>query len=101
MNQLIPIIGDSLPSGVWRILAGCATIEFFNSELRQKNDQIIELQHQSAGAITGGDSFVEMALEVPDVTPGAVAMPVSTGPNSEVEWEDKPIPRLLRSNNGA
>jgi hypothetical protein len=47
----------------------------FNSELRQKNDQIIELQQQSAGAITGGDSFAEMVLEVPDVTTGAVAMP--------------------------
>jgi hypothetical protein len=48
----------------------------FNSELRQKNDQIIELQHQSAGAITGGDSFAEMVLQVPDVTTGAVAMPI-------------------------
>lgn len=48
----------------------------FNSELRQKNDKIIELQQQSAGAITGGDSFAEMVLEVPDITTGAVALPV-------------------------
>lgn len=48
----------------------------FNSELRQKNDKIIELQQQSAGAITGGDSFAEMVLQVPDATTGAVAMPI-------------------------
>jgi hypothetical protein len=60
-------------SGVRRSLAGSATID---SELRQKNDQIIALQQQSAGAITGGDSFAEMVLEVRDVTTGAVAMPV-------------------------
>lgn len=48
----------------------------FNSELRQKNDQIIELQQQSAGAITGGNSFAEMVLQVPDVTTGAVALPM-------------------------
>jgi hypothetical protein len=54
-------------------LAGSAIID---SELRQKNDQIIALQQQSAGAITGGDSFAEMVLEVRDVTTGAVAMPV-------------------------
>jgi hypothetical protein len=48
----------------------------FNSGLRQKNDKIIELQQQSAGAITGGDSFAEMAIRVPDVTTGALALPI-------------------------
>ena len=50
----------------------------FNAELRQKNDKIIELQHQSAGAITGGDSFAETAsvvlqwteVSVGSLTPG-------------------------------
>jgi hypothetical protein len=58
--------------GVWQAMRQSN----FNSELRQKNDQIIALQQQSAGAITGGDSFAEMVLEVRDVTTGAVAMPV-------------------------
>src|SRR5664279_1105941 len=48
----------------------------FNSELRRKNDKIIELQQESAGAITGGGSFAEMGLQVPDVTTGVVALPV-------------------------
>lgn len=48
----------------------------FNSELRQKNDKIIELQQQSAGAITGGDSFAEMVIQVPDIATGALALPM-------------------------
>ncbi len=47
----------------------------FNSELRQKNDTIIELQQQNAGAITGGNSFAEMVIQVPDVATAAVALP--------------------------
>jgi hypothetical protein len=46
--------------GVWQAMRQSN----FNSELRQKNDQIIALQQQSAGAITGGDSFAEMVLAV-------------------------------------
>jgi hypothetical protein len=48
----------------------------FNSELRQKNEKIIDLQQQNAGAITGGDSFAEMVLQVPDTTTCAVALPI-------------------------
>jgi hypothetical protein len=48
----------------------------FNSELRLKNDEIIRLQQENAGAITGGDSFAEMGIMVPDVATGALAQPI-------------------------
>lgn len=47
----------------------------FNFELRKKNDEIIRLQQQSAGAITGGDSFAEMFLEFRNSTTGPIAVP--------------------------
>jgi hypothetical protein len=36
----------------------------FNAELREKNEEIARLQQENAGAITGGDSFCWMALQV-------------------------------------
>ncbi len=63
------------------VLAACGGFwqavrqSYFNSELRQKNDEIIRLQQESAGTITGGDSFAEMVISVPDIATGAVAIP--------------------------
>lgn len=48
----------------------------FNSQIREKNSEIIRLQQESFGAITGGDSFAEMAIQIPDPKTGAVAMPL-------------------------
>jgi hypothetical protein len=50
----------------------------FNIEIRKKNEEIALLQKQSADAITGGDSFAELAFRVLDRSgnmPNAHTMP--------------------------
>jgi hypothetical protein len=47
----------------------------FNAEIRQKNEQIISLQRDNTSAITGGDSFCEMALALAHTT-GSDVSPV-------------------------
>jgi hypothetical protein len=48
----------------------------FNAEIREKNAEITRLQLEGANAITGGDSFCEMGLRVPDAKSAAIALPV-------------------------
>jgi hypothetical protein len=48
----------------------------FNATLTQKNNEIAQLQLESANAITGGNSFAYMLLQVPDHKTGSTAIPV-------------------------
>jgi hypothetical protein len=48
----------------------------FNARLAQKNQEIAELQLESANAITGGDSFAYMGVMVPDPKSAATIIPV-------------------------
>jgi hypothetical protein len=48
----------------------------FNTTLTEKNNEISQLQLESANAITGGDSFAYMVLQVPDPRTGSSAIPV-------------------------
>jgi hypothetical protein len=48
----------------------------FNATLTQKNNEITHLQLESANAITGGNSFAYMSLQVPDPKTGSAAIPV-------------------------
>jgi hypothetical protein len=48
----------------------------FNTRLAQKNQEIAELQLESANAITGGDSFAYMSVMVPDPKSAATIIPV-------------------------
>jgi TIR domain len=36
----------------------------FNAEIREKNEEIAQLQHEGANAITGGDSFAWVAFQI-------------------------------------
>jgi hypothetical protein len=40
----------------------------FTGEIRQKNEEIIRLQREAASAVTGGDSFCYMVLQMADTT---------------------------------
>jgi hypothetical protein len=48
----------------------------FNATLTQKNDEISRLQMESANAITGGNSFAYMAVQVPDPKTASTAIPL-------------------------
>jgi hypothetical protein len=48
----------------------------FNARLAQKNQEIAELQLESANAITGGNSFAYMGVMVPDTKLVATIFPV-------------------------
>jgi hypothetical protein len=48
----------------------------FNTEIREKNAEITRLQLEGANAITGGDSFCEMGLQMPDTKSAALVVPV-------------------------
>jgi hypothetical protein len=44
--------------------------------IQEKNNQIITLQQDNLSAVTGGDSFAEMAIQTPDTVNGSIAMPM-------------------------
>jgi hypothetical protein len=48
----------------------------FNATLTEKNNEISQLQMESANAITGGNSFAYMALQVPDPKTANTAIPL-------------------------
>ena len=48
----------------------------FNTALAEKNNEISRLQLESANAITGGNSFAYMVLQVPDPKAGSTAIPL-------------------------
>ena len=48
----------------------------FNKLIQAKNDEIITLQQNNLSTITGGDSFAEMGIQVPDTASGSVAIPM-------------------------
>jgi hypothetical protein len=48
----------------------------FNATLTQKNNEITRLQLESANAITGGNSFAYMLLQIPDTKSGSLATPL-------------------------
>jgi hypothetical protein len=48
----------------------------FNTTLTQKNDEISRLQMESANAITGGNSFAYMLVQVPDPKAANTAIPL-------------------------
>jgi hypothetical protein len=48
----------------------------FNTTLTEKNNEIAQLQLESANAITGGNSFAYMVLQVPDPKSSSTVIPV-------------------------
>jgi hypothetical protein len=48
----------------------------FNTTLTEKNNEISQLQMESAKAITGGNSFAYMLLQVPDPKTASTAIPL-------------------------
>src|SRR5258708_39917263 len=48
----------------------------FNNTLAEKNNEIAQLKLESANAITGGNSFAYMVLQVPDPKTGSAAIPI-------------------------